>query len=124
MRSVALDAELLIAFMCGRRCCYYCIVTLFVSYRYRRQLASINEGYQQSPNLIDILYDSEAEIMSAESPPRQYFSLRWNNYQNNMSSVFYQLLHNQSFVDVTLACEESTFRAHKVSRTSIAPFSS
>lgn len=44
----------------------------------------------------------------------QYFSLRWNNYQSNMTSVFHQLLETQSFVDVSLACEDSTLKAHKV----------
>lgn len=44
----------------------------------------------------------------------QYFSLRWNHYQTNLSSVFHQLLESQSFVDVSLACEEHTLQAHKV----------
>lgn len=44
----------------------------------------------------------------------QYYSLRWNNYQNNMTSVFHQLLEAGSFVDVTLACEENSLKAHKV----------
>jgi len=45
----------------------------------------------------------------------QHYCLRWNNYQSNMTSVFHQLLRNESFVDVTLACNESTLKAHKVS---------
>lgn len=44
----------------------------------------------------------------------QYFSLRWNNYQSNITSVFHELLESQSFVDVTLACEDHFLRAHKV----------
>lgn len=44
----------------------------------------------------------------------QYFSLRWNNYQSNLTSVFHELLETQSFVDVTLACEDSFLKAHKV----------
>ncbi|KAJ6642216.1 Protein bric-a-brac 1 [Pseudolycoriella hygida] len=44
----------------------------------------------------------------------QYFSLRWNNYQSNMTSVFHQLLETQAFVDVSLACEDNTLKAHKV----------
>lgn len=44
----------------------------------------------------------------------QYFSLRWNNYQSNMTSVFHELLETQSFVDVTLACEYNSLKAHKV----------
>jgi len=44
----------------------------------------------------------------------QYFSLRWNNYQSNMTSVFHQLLESEAFVDVTLACERDSLKAHKV----------
>jgi hypothetical protein len=44
----------------------------------------------------------------------QYYSLKWNNYQNNMTSVFHQLLEAGAFVDVTLACEENSLKAHKV----------
>ncbi|XP_055380113.1 broad-complex core protein isoforms 1/2/3/4/5-like isoform X2 [Condylostylus longicornis] len=44
----------------------------------------------------------------------QYFSLRWNNYQNTMTSVFQQLREDQSFVDVTLSCETGSLKAHKV----------
>lgn len=44
----------------------------------------------------------------------QYFSLRWNNYQGNMTTVFHQLLQAQSFVDVSLACENQILQAHKV----------
>lgn len=31
-----------------------------------------------------------------------------------MTSVFHQLLEDESFVDVTLACEENSLKAHKV----------
>jgi hypothetical protein len=36
--------------------------------------------------------------------PQQY-CLRWNNHQHNLLSVFEDLLHNEAFVDVTLACD-------------------
>lgn len=44
----------------------------------------------------------------------QHYCLRWNNYQSNMTSVFHQLLQNEAFVDVTLACNEASLKAHKV----------
>lgn len=50
----------------------------------------------------------------------QYFSLRWNNYQNTMTSVFQQLREDLSFVDVTLSCEHGSLKAHKVSANSLA----
>lgn len=49
----------------------------------------------------------------------QHYCLRWNNYQSNMTSVFHQLLRNESFVDVTLACNESTLKAHKVNHSTL-----
>ncbi|XP_071050887.1 protein bric-a-brac 1 isoform X2 [Onthophagus taurus] len=44
----------------------------------------------------------------------QHYCLRWNNYQSNMTSVFHQLLQNEAFVDVTLACNDLSLKAHKV----------
>ncbi|CAH0547445.1 unnamed protein product [Brassicogethes aeneus] len=44
----------------------------------------------------------------------QHYCLRWNNYQSNMTSVFHQLLENEAFVDVTLACNDLSLKAHKV----------
>ena len=39
------------------------------------------------------------------SNPSQQYCLRWNNHQHNLLSVFEDLLHNEAFVDVTLACD-------------------
>lgn len=47
----------------------------------------------------------------------QHYCLRWNNYQSNMTSVFHQLLQTEAFVDVTLACNEASLKAHKVSES-------
>ncbi|XP_018352805.1 PREDICTED: protein bric-a-brac 2 isoform X1 [Trachymyrmex septentrionalis] len=44
----------------------------------------------------------------------QHYCLRWNNYQSNMTSVMHQLLQTEAFVDVTLACNEASLKAHKV----------
>lgn len=49
----------------------------------------------------------------------QHYCLRWNNYQSNMTSVFHQLLENEAFVDVTLACNDLSLKAHKVSTRQI-----
>lgn len=42
------------------------------------------------------------------------YSLRWNNHQNHLLNAFEGLLQNETLVDVTLVCEETTFKAHKV----------
>lgn len=49
----------------------------------------------------------------------QRFCLRWNNHQSNLLSVFDQLLHAETFTDVTLAVEGQYLKAHKVSNNEI-----
>ncbi|CAG0885964.1 unnamed protein product [Cyprideis torosa] len=54
---------------------------------------------------------------------QQQFCLRWNNYQSNLCSVFDQLLHAESFVDVTLACQGSKFiKCHRVVLSACSPY--
>nr|XP_053646578.1 protein tramtrack, alpha isoform-like isoform X1 [Cherax quadricarinatus] len=52
----------------------------------------------------------------------QQFCLRWNNHQSNIISVFEQLLQTESFVDVTLAVEGMTLKAHKVVLSACSPY--
>ncbi|XP_055915369.1 protein bric-a-brac 1 [Eupeodes corollae] len=56
------------------------------------------------------------------TPPNQQFCLRWNNYQTNLTSVFDQLLQNESFVDVTLACDGQSIKAHKMILSACSPY--
>ncbi|KNC29869.1 Protein bric-a-brac 1 [Lucilia cuprina] len=57
---------------------------------------------------------------SATAP--QQFCLRWNNYQSNLTSVFDQLLQNEAFVDVTLACDGRSIKAHKMVLSACSPY--
>lgn len=52
----------------------------------------------------------------------QRFCLRWNNHQSNLLTVFDQLLHDESFVDVTLAVEGQLLRAHKMVLSACSPY--
>ncbi|RZF38324.1 hypothetical protein LSTR_LSTR012111 [Laodelphax striatellus] len=52
----------------------------------------------------------------------QRFCLRWNNHQSNLLSVFDQLLHDESFVDVTLAVEGQLLKAHKMILSACSPY--
>lgn len=52
----------------------------------------------------------------------QQFCLRWNNYQSNLTSVFDQLLQSESFVDVTLACDGHSLKAHKMILSACSPY--
>lgn len=57
---------------------------------------------------------------SSKNP--QQFCLRWNNYQTNLTNVFDQLLQNESFVDVTLACDGNSIKAHKMVLSACSPY--
>lgn len=52
----------------------------------------------------------------------QQFCLKWNHHQNNMMTVFEQLLSNEALVDVTLACEGLSLKAHKTILSACSPF--
>ncbi|XP_055706727.1 protein bric-a-brac 1-like isoform X1 [Phlebotomus papatasi] len=55
------------------------------------------------------------------SEPQQ-FCLKWNSYQSNLTSEFDQLLQNESFVDVTLACDGHSIKAHKMVLSACSPY--
>lgn len=40
--------------------------------------------------------------------------IKWNTYLSNMTSTLPFLLHDEQFVDVTLACEGQYLKCHKV----------
>ncbi|KYB28743.1 hypothetical protein TcasGA2_TC031038 [Tribolium castaneum] len=60
--------------------------------------------------------------MQHTSGSPQQFCLRWNNYQSNLTNVFDQLLQSESFVDVTLACDGHSVKAHKMVLSACSPY--
>lgn len=50
------------------------------------------------------------------------YSLRWNNHQNHILNAFDTLLQSETLVDVTLVCEETSVRAHKVVLSACSPY--
>lgn len=58
----------------------------------------------------------------AVNTAHQQFCLRWNNYGRNLTNVFDQLLQNESFVDVTLACDNQSMKAHKMVLSACSPY--
>ena len=40
--------------------------------------------------------------------------LKWHDFQENLSSSFRELKSDHDFTDVTLACEDGHFQAHKL----------
>ncbi|OTF77356.1 BTB/POZ domain containing protein [Euroglyphus maynei] len=45
---------------------------------------------------------------------QQQYCLKWNNHRNNMVKVFNELLGDENFVDVTLACDGVSIKAHRL----------
>ncbi|XP_077301304.1 protein bric-a-brac 1-like isoform X12 [Arctopsyche grandis] len=64
---------------------------------------------------------SSSNTTGGNSSPQQ-FCLRWNNYQTNLTNVFDQLLQSESFVDVTLACDGHSLKAHKMVLSACSPY--
>lgn len=79
-------------------------------YRYNQSYGGANMPVQQQSQ-------QQPQTMSS-----QRFCLRWNNHQSNLLSVFDQLLHDESFVDVTLAVEGQLLRAHKMVLSACSPY--
>ncbi|KAK2701948.1 hypothetical protein QYM36_019410 [Artemia franciscana] len=52
----------------------------------------------------------------------QEFRLKWNNHQPTLIAVLDRLLVNQTLVDITLAAEGQTLKAHKLVLSACSPF--
>jgi len=53
----------------------------------------------------------------------QQYCLKWNNYQESLSSTFSDLLASDTFVDVTLSCEgHKIVRAHRLLLSACSPY--
>ena len=50
------------------------------------------------------------------------FCLRWNDFENNISSSLRELREDKDFFDVTLACDDKQLQAHKVILSACSPF--
>jgi len=59
---------------------------------------------------------------SGQKMSNEKFCLRWNDFENNISSAFRELRDDKDFFDVTLACEDEQIQAHKVILSACSPF--
>jgi len=50
------------------------------------------------------------------------FCLRWNDFENNVSTAFRDIREEKDFFDVTLACDDSQVEAHKVILAACSPW--
>ena len=51
---------------------------------------------------------------SSPSDESKLYSLKWSSHTEQLLYHFDSLLQAECFVDVTLACDDATFKAHKV----------
>lgn len=79
---------------------------------------------------------AELQLDSIDTPPirlnvptqpatmadTQHFCLRWNNYQSSITSAFENLRDDEDFVDVTLACDGRSLKAHRVVLSACSPY--
>ena len=50
------------------------------------------------------------------------FSLKWNDFESNLSSAFTELREDKELFDVTLVCDTNQIEAHKVVISACSPF--
>ena len=50
------------------------------------------------------------------------FSLKWNDFESNISSAFTELREDKDLFDVTLVCDSNQIEAHKVVISACSPF--
>ncbi|XP_077298553.1 broad-complex core protein isoform X2 [Arctopsyche grandis] len=65
---------------------------------------------------------TEDETFATMVDTHQHFCLRWNNYQSSITSAFENLRDDEDFVDVTLACDGKSLKAHRVVLSACSPY--
>lgn len=81
--------------------------------------SSSNNSRDRSP-LRTAAYSTSSTTTNGDQS--QQFCLKWNSYQTNLSKEFDDLLQNESFVDVTLACDGHSVKAHKMVLSACSPY--
>lgn len=62
------------------------------------------------------------EPAASPAPSEQQYSLKWNDFQTSILSSFRHLRDEEDFVDVTLACDQRSFTAHKMVLSACSPY--
>lgn len=78
----------------------------------------------ESPSVSPNLPAAKESPVPAKQLKKQHqrFCLKWDKYQANLTHVFDQLLQNELFVDVTLACDGRTIKAHRIVLSACSPY--
>lgn len=73
-------------------------------------------------NLSHHHYSHKMEPPVSPTPSEQQYALKWNDFQSSILSSFRHLREEEDFVDVTLACDQRSFTAHKVVLSACSPY--
>lgn len=52
----------------------------------------------------------------------QQYALKWNDFHSSILNSFRHLKDESDFIDVTIACDGSSFAAHKVVLSACSPY--
>uniref|UniRef100_A0A8D9AMB8 Broad-complex core protein isoform 6 n=3 Tax=Cacopsylla melanoneura TaxID=428564 RepID=A0A8D9AMB8_9HEMI len=74
------------------------------------------------PNISVQLRTKVESTKGAMMSDLQHFCLRWNNYQSSITSAFENLRDDEDFIDVTLACDGKSLKAHRVVLSACSPY--
>ncbi|XP_037820227.1 protein abrupt-like isoform X2 [Lucilia sericata] len=77
---------------------------------------------QQQQTAAIISATLQQQQLQQQQQQQQQYALKWNDYQTSMLSSFRHLRDEEDFVDVTLACDERSFTAHKVVLSACSPY--
>nr|CAD7598754.1 unnamed protein product [Timema genevievae] len=66
--------------------------------------------------------ETKCSVVRGTMADAQHFCLRWNNYQSSITSAFENLRDDEDFVDVTLACDGRSLKAHRVVLSACSPY--
>lgn len=83
----------------------------------RRRKSLYTPFYRQS-----YLEENNNSNHTSKMVDTQHFCLRWNNYQSSITSAFENLRDDEDFVDVTLACDGRSLKAHRVVLSACSPY--
>ena len=61
-------------------------------------------------------------LFQATMAASQKFCLKWNNFQNSVTSVFDNLRQDEELVDITLCCEGKKIKAHRMMLSACSPY--
>ncbi|KAI9585318.1 hypothetical protein GQX74_001165 [Glossina fuscipes] len=87
----------------------------------QQQEQSALQHQHQAQQIQHHLKQQQQQQHQQQQQPQQY-ALKWNDYQTSMLTSFRHLRDEEDFVDVTLACDQRSFTAHKVVLSACSPY--